>query len=74
MNLNVKKVELNAAIAADEGVKIVQPSCSKNDGQWHCVTHSEAFRNQFEKDTHIHDGREHVMAWWCFACGQYEVP
>jgi hypothetical protein len=51
----------------------VKPPCDDpNSGQWYCITHDEVFRNQFEKDSHIHSG-EHQLAWMCFQHGP-EVP
>jgi hypothetical protein len=52
---------------------MVKPPCGENHrGQWYCITHDEAFRNQFEKDGHIHRG-VHQLAWVCFQHGP-EVP
>jgi len=50
----------------------VLPKCDTNDGFWYCVAHKEAFRNQLEKDIHIHRGR-HRLAWFCHTHGA-EVP
>lgn len=50
----------------------VGPSCGENHGVWYCVTHGQAFRNQFEKDGHIRKG-QHTMAWGCLTHGP-EVP
>jgi hypothetical protein len=50
----------------------VKESCGVSTGQWFCVTHMEAFRNNIEKDFHISKG-EHRLAWMCFEHGP-EVP
>jgi hypothetical protein len=50
----------------------VKASCGVDTGQWYCVTHNESFRNQFEKDGHIHEGK-HQLAWLCVKHGP-EVP
>lgn len=46
--------------------------CERNDGRWFCMTHDRGFRNNFEKDGHIMQGK-HVMTWLCFDHGP-EVP
>lgn len=37
-------------------------------GHWYCVTHAKHFENQFQKDTHIHEG-SHELAWICHEHG-----
>ena len=59
-----------------DGERVVLPACtSKNGGLWVCVTHQQAFANQFQKDTHITypEGRRHTLAWMCSEHG-VEVP
>lgn len=54
----------------------VQPKQENEDkggGNWVCVTHKKEFHNQFQKNTHIHEGK-HVLAWYCFQHGCMEVP
>jgi hypothetical protein len=51
----------------------VLPACDNQiGGQWHCATHDVGFRNQLEKDSHIHEG-EHLLVWICLEHGP-EVP
>jgi hypothetical protein len=50
----------------------VGAKCEENQGQWVCTTHSEVFRNQLGKDSHIGTG-SHVLAWACLSHGA-EVP
>lgn len=50
----------------------VAESCGENAGQWYCVTHGEAFRNNWDKDSHIRAGA-HTLAWVCIEHGP-EVP
>lgn len=54
---------------------VVKAACAdKNNGQWYCSTHEQAFDNQFSKDMHIGDhNKKHVMVWVCRAHG-VEVP
>lgn len=49
----------------------VLPSCGRSNGHWHCTTHPrEFFRNNFEKDGHIHDPRKtHQLLWMCYEHG-----
>lgn len=53
------------------------PEClaqhTKHEGFWICLTHSQRFDNQFQKDTHIHEGT-HVLAWYCTRCQEVQVP
>jgi hypothetical protein len=53
------------------GKQIVKPSCG-GGGHWYCITHDVVFRNQFQKDNHIHRGT-HQLAWICPVHG-LEVP
>jgi hypothetical protein len=48
-----------------EGATIKQPCSDKNNGRWYCVTHKLLFDNQFSKDVHIHDKKDHKFAWIC---------
>jgi len=50
----------------------VGPKCDMNNGRWWCVTHSESFANQFQKDIHIQSNK-HRLSWVCFQHG-LEVP
>lgn len=47
----------------------VAPACEQNDnGTWACVAHSETFRNNFDKDSHLSardDGRDCLFVWLC---------
>lgn len=51
---------------------IVEASCGAENGIWYCVTHDQAFSNNFEKDSHIRKGN-HQFAWVCPVHGP-EVP
>lgn len=55
----------------------VGPKCDQNHGQWICTTHTEAFINQFEKDSHLIEQRKKgnvcTLAWLCYEHGS-EVP
>lgn len=47
----------------------VQPACAnQNGGHWYCVTHQEGFANNFDKDTHIREGK-HRLVWLCHEHG-----
>lgn len=51
----------------------VSETCdSSRGGQWYCVTHDIAFDNNFQKDSHISEGK-HQLAWNCFTHG-IEAP
>ena len=52
---------------------VVEPSCGGKSGSWLCITHETVFENQFMKDTHISDGKVHVMVWICPEHGP-EIP
>jgi len=87
-------------VAAHEGLKFtstknlrepinwtVGPKCETNHGYWHCSTHDETFRNNFEKDGHVYhvdrlsprakQSRKRmgpcVLVWICYQHGA-EVP
>lgn len=48
----------------------VRKSCgTQSNGHWYCVTHKETFPNNFDKDTHIGDGKRHRLAWICHEHG-----
>jgi len=78
-----RMMELVTGVKAGEQVKItypgseprtvtetVLPPCSeKGRGQWYCVTHQKGFVNQFEKDTHVGNGKLHKLVWVCFLHG-----
>jgi len=51
---------------------IVAAACKENRGIWFCITDSQSFLNQFEKNSHISQGT-HELAWLCFTHGP-EVP
>ncbi len=51
----------------------IKAKCPHDFGWWFCITHNESFENQFQKDSHIHDG-DHCLAWFCRNCGTYQVP
>jgi len=55
--------------ATDYTVTTCPDGCNA-PGAWMCATHPElgAFRNQLEKDWHIHAGR-HALVWICFEHG-----
>lgn len=47
----------------------VKPPCSnQRGGHWYCVTHQESFANNFDKDTHIREGK-HRLVWLCHEHG-----
>lgn len=57
---------------------VVKPRCGpyaegSTTGQWVCVTHGEAFRNNLEASFHEGDDKEHVVGWLCAEHG-LEVP
>lgn len=57
-------------------IHVVKAACEHkalNSGRWFCVTHDKGFENQLQKDSHIHTG-DHVLAWWCFECGEFQTP
>lgn len=59
------------AIRGPDGLtrrEVKAPCEDKHGGHWYCVTHQEAFDNQFMKDTHISKGR-HTLVWMCHAHG-----
>jgi hypothetical protein len=47
---------------------VAGPCANIHNGQWYCLTHKKVFRNQFEKDSHIHRGK-HNLAWLCLEHG-----
>lgn len=57
----------------------VLASCGENTpyGRWMCITHNQVFRNQFEKDGHLHAKRGAIkpceLCWICPKHGP-EVP
>lgn len=55
-----------------KGQRIVAGCDDKHNGRWHCLTHNKTFENQFQKDSHIHQGT-HCLAWLCNEHG-FEVP
>lgn len=69
---DIRRIEEGASYAFDGLDFTALPSCGESRGQWHCTTHGETFRNNFEKDSHIRKG-EHVLAWVCLEHG-LEVP
>ena len=52
----------------------VFPKCDHNRGAWVCTTHGRRFSNQMTKDTHISRRGAHRLAWFCFECGNLQVP
>jgi hypothetical protein len=69
----VKAAVEGATFAYDDGMYTVAAACELNEGRWRCLTHEEGFGNQMQKDCHIGEPGEHVLAWVCFAHGP-EVP
>lgn len=53
-------------------VYTVGPKCDTNNGLWHCMTHDQIFQNNWQKDSHIHEG-DHRLTWVCIHHGP-EVP
>ena len=49
-------------------VTIGAACADKNHGLWHCITHSESFENQLQKDIHIGRGT-HRLVWICYTHG-----
>lgn len=70
----VKPVEVGESIIDANSIRqTIGEACSaKNNGIWFCVTHREAFANQFAKDVHVTVG-EHRLAWVCNEHG-FEKP
>ena len=57
---------------APPGTRTVVASCGGQRGRWYCITHSESFDNNIQKDSHIHKGK-HTLVWLC-GCGNAEEP
>jgi hypothetical protein len=72
MSNNVDPALEGAAYVLDGHEHTVGPKCNSNEGFWVCITHKTSFRNQMEKDSHIHRG-DHVLTWSCWEHGP-EVP
>jgi hypothetical protein len=47
-------------------VKVACPN--QTGGHWYCVTHQEGFAHNFDKDTHIREGK-HRLVWICHEHG-----
>jgi len=76
-------VEVERIVPAVEGDRFTDqgkrytvkaPCDSKDQGRWFCITHKQAFRNNFEKDGHISEhgpyGKvRHKLVWVCLIHG-----
>jgi hypothetical protein len=72
---NVKFVTEGMIVEVGGEECTVLPKCDDTSarGAWRCATHGKGFANNLAMWGHTDDGKEHVMAWVCFAHG-VEVP
>lgn len=77
----VKKVELGESIVLLEGPNKepaeyrVEAACDvKDNGRWYCATHGLFAHSNIDKDSHLDERGQHILAWWCATHGRFEVP
>jgi len=66
-------IRVGDTVQLTAGMAEVHAACTDRvDGYWHCASHRRSFRNEFDRDAHVHNGK-HRVVWICWRHGA-ETP